>query len=74
MYANGLEYGVTSCAPILNKAGSEADFYGALCLDRTPGGDIDRYFNFGDDDFHAAYLLFNIDAAFRREDYTNSTF
>ena len=74
MYANGVEYGVTSCAPILDKTGSESDFFGAMCLDRTPGGDIDRYFDFGEDKFQAAYLLFNRDAAFRREDYTNSTF
>ena len=40
----------------------------------TPGGDLDHYFDFGDDKFQAAYLLFNIDAAFIRADYMNSTF
>ena len=35
---------------------------------------MDHYFNFGEDQYSAKYLLFNIDAAFRRKDITNSTF
>lgn len=40
----------------------------------SPGGDLDRYFDFGEDKFSAAYILFNVDAAFRRKDINNSTF
>ena len=40
----------------------------------SPGGDLDRYFDFGENKFSAAYILFNVDAAFRRKDINNSTF
>ena len=66
IYADGIEYGVTTCAPILRKTESISEFFGAFCLDVTPGGDLNNYFDFGEDKFQASYLLFNIDAAFRR--------
>ena len=40
----------------------------------SPGGDLDRYFDFGENKFSAAYILFNVDPAFRRKDINNSTF
>ena len=74
IYADGIEYGVTTCAPIIKNDGSQYEFFGAFCLDVSPGGDLDRYFDFGEDKFSAAYILFNVDAAFRRKDINNSTF
>ena len=59
---------------MLRKTDAVSDFFGTFCLDVTPGGDLDYYFDFGKTEFEAAYLLFNIDAAFRRDDLKGSNF
>ena len=72
VYADGSEVGLTTCAPIIKVTESTSEFMGTVCLDVTAGGTLDSYFYFNE--FEAAYLLFQKDAAFERRDVEDSSF
>ena len=56
IFADGLVFGLTPCAPILNFP--ESEFIAALCMDLNPSGTLTQYYPFEEDD-QASYMLFN---------------
>ena len=64
------EIGLTQCVPMVN----QTKFEGALCLDIAPIGELNKYFEFDENQF-ATYLIFNYEPSLRnKEDLLDTDF
>ena len=59
-YADKNMIGMTQCVPLTQYN----EFFGTLCLDQQPEGDLNAYYPFNTID-RATYLLFNEDKSLR---------
>ena len=55
-FTDGFE-GITLCAPVLNHLSTDDKFFGAMCIDLMPKGQIHQYFEFRESD-HEQYVMF----------------
>ena len=65
VYADGIQFGLTICAPITRRTGSSSELFAPFCLDVLAGGYLFSKSAL-ELNFASSYLLFNADAAFKQ--------